>query len=116
MADSSRYDLDVKANFEGEYLLTGEFIHISNDPFTACRDAVKKVTFKVVIHLNCDDVGITEPYGQLMFTISPPSTADEMPAGGSFQSDALFYWIRTSVSHQFHGMFINQHPYSCTLE
>ena len=36
--------------------------------------------------------------------------------GGTFASDALFYWIRTTVSHPLHGMYVNTHPYSCTLE
>lgn len=108
------YDGLNKADYEGEYLFIGQAIHESNTPFSAASKAPEYISFKVTIKLNCNDVTITAPSGSLKFKIDPPSTAPNMP-GGSFESDALFYWIRTKVDHQMHGMFVNPNPFSCTL-
>ena len=53
-----------------------------------------------------------------MFSITPPLTAPDFPtpAGATFQSDAIFYWLRTTKTFPFHGMYENPNPYSCTLQ
>ena len=102
-----------KADYEGEYLLTGEFIHSSDAPFANSADA--KINYKVTIKLNCDDVTITEPAGDLRFSITPPANAPNF-SGATVLLKDIHYWLRTTKTFPLHGMYQNPNPFSCTLQ
>ena len=52
-----------KSPYEGEYKFTSELMHESSEPFTGQSNVVLTVT----VYLNCDEVLISAPSGQMTF-------------------------------------------------
>lgn len=74
-----------------------------------------KFNFFVDIKLNCDTVQIPT-IGQQLFLITPPETAQTYFSQPSFESETIFYWMRSTKQYTLSEKFTNPHPYSCAMQ